>query len=105
VKEILEYVQSFTVIGLVLFGITGISYHMFRDEGWIEAIVGNVWGATVQYPLIVIPVIIGAVFLFRMWGKERAAHGTTSKVPDLFIYALMATGVVFVGRWFMYGTL
>jgi hypothetical protein len=105
VKEFLEYVQSFTVIGLVLFGIGGFSYHLFRDEGWVEAVIGNVWDVGVQYPLITIPVIIAALFLGRMWSQQRLIHGRTSKVPDLFIYALMAAGVVFIGRWFMYGTL
>jgi hypothetical protein len=105
VKEILEYVQSFTVIGLVLFGIGGFSYHLFRDEGWVEAIIGNVWDVGVEYPLITIPVIIAAVFLGKLWSKSRTPMGRTSKVPDLFIYALMAAGVVFIGRWFVYGTL
>ncbi len=100
-----DYVQSFVVIGLLLFGIIGISYHMFRDDGWIEAILGNVWGATISYPLIVIPAIIAAAFFLRMWGQQRAAHGTTSKVPDVLIWILMGFGAVFVGRWFMYGTL
>lgn len=99
-----DYVQSFVVIGLLLFGIVGISYHMFRDEGWIEAILGNVWSAAISYPLIVIPAIIAAGFIIRMWHQQRAAHGTTSKVPDVFIWILMGFGAVFVGRWFMYGT-
>ena len=100
-----DYVQSFVVIGLLLFGIIGISYHMFRDDGWVEAILGNVWGATVSYPLIVIPAILAGAFFVRMWSQQRAAHGTTSKVPDVFIWILMGFGAVFVGRWFMYGTL
>ena len=100
-----DYVQSFVVIGLLLFGIIGISYHMFRDEGWIEAILGNVWGATVSYPLIVIPAIIAGVFFIRMWSQQRAAHGTQSKLPDVFIWILMGFGAVFVFRWFSYGTL
>jgi hypothetical protein len=105
VKEFLEYVQSFTVVGLVLFGIGGFSYHLFRDGGWVEAVIGNVWDVGVQYPLITIPVIIAALFLGRMWSQQRIGHGRVRTVPDLFIYALMAAGVVFIGRWYMYGTL
>ena len=100
-----DYLQSFLVIGLLLFGIIGISYHMFRDDGWVEMILGNVWGATVSYPLIVIPAILAGIFFIRMWGQQRAAHGTQSKLPDVFIWILMGFGLVFVGRWFMYGTL
>lgn len=104
-SQAFNYLQSFGTIILVLFGIGGFSYHFFRDDGWIEAVVGNVWGATVQYPLIAIPVIIGAVFLVKMWNQSRLTHGRTSKVPDYLVYLLMAAGVVFIGRWLLYGTL
>jgi hypothetical protein len=103
VKEFLEYVESFAVIILVLFGITGFSYHLFRDDGWIEAAVGNVWDATLQYPLITLPVIVAAVVLGKTWNQARLAHGHTSKLPDFVIYALMAAGAVFIVRYFWYG--
>ena len=59
-KQFLEYAESFAVIVIVLFGITGISYHLFRDDGWIEAVAGYVWDVSVQYPLIALPVIVAA---------------------------------------------
>jgi len=105
VKQFLEYAESFAVIVLVLFGITGFSYHSFRDNGWIEAAVGNLWDVSVQYPLIALPVIVAAIYLGKLWNQSRIAHGRTSKLPDLFIYALMASGAVFIVRWFWYGTL
>ncbi len=105
VKQFLEYAESFTVIILVLFGITGFSYHLFRDDGWIEAVVGNVWDISVQYPLIVLPVIVAAVVLGKTWNQARLASGHTSKLPDFVIYALMAAGAVFIVRYFWYGTL
>jgi hypothetical protein len=105
VKQFLEYAESFAVIVLVLFGITGFSYHLFRDDGWIEAAVGNLWDVSIQYPLIALPVIVAAVYLGRLWNQSRLAHGRTSKLPDLFIYALMASGAVFIVRFFWYGTL
>ena len=104
-NQTLNYLQSFGTIILVLFGIGGFSYHFFKDDGWIEAVVGNMWGATVQYPLIAIPIIIGAIILGRMWNQSRLMHGSTSKLPDYVVYVLMAAGVVFIGRWFLYGTL
>ena len=104
-KQFLEYVESFAVIAFVLFGITGFSYHLFKDNGWIEAVIGNVWDVSVQYPLIALPVIVAAVFLGRMWNQARISHGRFSKLPDLVIYALMASGAVFIFRYFWYGTL
>ena len=102
-KQYLEYFESFVVVVLVLFGIGGFSYHLFRDNGWIEIVLGNLWGVTVQYPLIMLPVIVGAVVLGKMWNQVRIAHGRATKLPDLVIYALMASGAVFIGRYFWLG--
>jgi hypothetical protein len=103
VKQYLEYFESFVVIVLVLFGIGGFSYHLFRDDGWVETALGNLWGVSIQYPLIALPVIVGAVFLFKTWNAARIAHGRATNLPDLAIYALMASGAVFVGRYFYLG--
>ena len=104
-KQYLEYAESFAVIVLVLFGITGFSYHLFRDEGWIEAALGNVWNVTVQYPLIALPVIVAGVILGKTCNQSRLAHGRTSQLPDFVIYALMAAGAVFIVRYFWFGNL
>jgi len=104
VKQYLEYAESFAVIVLVLFGIGGFSYHLFRDNGWVESLAGNLWDVSVQYPLIALPVIVAAVFLGKRWNDSRIAHGRASKMPDYIIYALMLAGVVFIGRYFWYGS-
>jgi hypothetical protein len=103
VKNYLEWAESIAVITLVLFGIGGFSYHLFRDNGWIEIVLGNLWGVTVQYPLIMLPVIVGAFVLGKTWNQARIAHGRTTRLPDLVIYALMASGVVFIVRYFWLG--
>lgn len=103
-KQIFDYLQSFAVIGLVLAGIGGLSYHMFKEDGWVESALGDIWDMGVQYPLIAIPVIIGAIVFGNMWRHDRLAKGRHSKLPDLFIYVLMAAGVVFIGRLFLLGT-
>jgi hypothetical protein len=105
VNQTLTYLQSFGTIILVLFGIGGLSYHCFKDDGWVESALGNLWSATFQYPLIAVPVIIAAIFLGKMWNESRLTQGSTSKLPDLVIYAFMIAGVVFIGRWILYGTL
>ena len=103
-KQYLEYAESFAVITLILFGIGGISYHLFRDGGWVEMLAGNLWDVSIQYPLIALPVIVAAVFLGKMWNEARITHGRASKLPDFIIYALMLAGAIFVGRFFWYGT-
>lgn len=102
-KQYLEWAESVAVIILVLFGIGGFSYHLFRDDGWIETMLGNLWGVSIQYPLIALPVIVGAIYLGKSWNQARIAHGRSTKLPDLVIYLLMASGAVFIGRYFWLG--
>jgi len=104
VKQYLEYLESFVVIALVLFAIGGISYHLFRDNGWVETLAGNLWDVSIQYPLIALPVIVAAVFLGRKWNEARIMHGRATQLPDYFIYVLMAAGLVFIGRYLWYGS-
>jgi hypothetical protein len=102
-KDTLTNLSSIGTIVLMLFGIGGFSYHLFKDDGWLESAVGNLWNVSVSYPLIALPVIVAAVFFFRIWNANRSAHGTTSKLPNVVIYAVMGAGVVFIVRYFMYG--
>lgn len=78
---------------------------MFRDDGWLEMIFGNIFELQVQYPLIAIPVTFAAIFLIRMWRENRLAKGRLRELPDIFIYFLMALGVYFLGYMYIYGRL
>jgi len=105
VKQIFEYVQSFTVIGLVLAGIGGVMYNMFKEDGWLGMILGKVWSAQMEHPAVAIPVTIGVVFIGKMWYDHNRAKGHTSKFPDVMIYIIMAAGVYFLWKFFSQGSL
>lgn len=104
-KQVLEYLESFAVIGLVLAGIGGISYYMFKEDGWIESAVGNIWEVQVQYPLIAIPVTVAAIVLGIMWRDNNITRGRYTKLPDIIIYGLMAAGVYFIGYYASHGSI
>jgi hypothetical protein len=104
-KAILEYIESFVTVMLVLAGIGGLSFYLFRDDGWLEMIFGDIFALHVQYPLIAIPVTFGAIILIRMWRENRLAHGRLHHLPNIFIYTLMAMGVYFIGYFYINGTL
>ncbi len=104
-KQILEYIESFATVILVLAGIGGISFHIFRDDGWLEMAFGNIFELHIQYPLIAIPVTFAAIILIRMWRENRLAHGRLKQLPNIFIYTLMATGVYFIGYFWINGRL
>lgn len=104
-KRTFEFLLSLTVVVLVLAAMLGMSYHAFRDNGWLEGLTGKIWSLEIQYPVIAIPATIGAILLFRMWRHQRLARGRHSRLPDIVIYALMAVGVYFLVRFGLYGSL
>lgn len=104
-KQIVGFLESFIIIGLVLAGIAGISFNLFRDDGWIEGALGNILDINVQYPLIAIPVTIGAVVMFRLWSRDRVIHGKTSRLPNLVLYSLVIAGAYYIGRYAITGGL
>ena len=103
-KQVFEYLQSFTTIGLILSGLAGLSYHLFRDDGWIEKGLGKAWDFGIQYPLMAIPVVVGAVILGNLWRHDTLTKGRRRRFPDLIIYCLMAFGAYFIGHYIVTGT-
>ena len=103
-KQLREIVESFVAIALVSAGIAGIAYHLFRPDGWVETMAGELWELHVRYPLVAIPATILAVALGKWWHDNRRAHGRQSKVPDFFVYALIGCGIYFIGHYAIYGT-
>ena len=99
-KQIFDYIQSFTVIGLVIAGIGGVAYNMFKENGWLVTILGGVWSAQVQHPAIAIPVTIAVVVVGKLWFDYNRATGHTSKLPDVLIYVVMGAGVYFIWQFF-----
>ena len=103
-KQILDYVTSFITIGLVIAGLGGVSYNMFREGGWLGTLFNKFVDVQVDNPVFAIPVTIGAVFLGKMWYDHQIAKGHTSKMPDVFIYVIMAAGAFYLWRFFSTGS-
>lgn len=104
-KRVFDYVQSFVVIALILAGLGGISYHMFRRDGWLSTALGAFWDIQIANPVIAIPVTLAVAFLGKMWLDHNRAKGHTSKLPNVLIYIIMAAGVYFLWQFFNQGGL
>ena len=104
-KQILIYVQSFVVIVLILSGISGVSYHMFKEGGWLGKILGAFWDVQTGNPVVAIPVTIAVLFIGKMWYDHNRAKGHTSRAPDVLIYIVMAAGAYFLFRLATEGSL
>ena len=104
-KRLVEFLESFVVVGLVLAGVGGIAYHLFREQGWIEGWLGSVWKLELRLLVLVLILVVIGVVVFKVWRGGKAIHGRTSIIPNLFLYALMGAGVYFVGRYAITGAL
>ena len=93
------------IVCLVVTGIGGISYHLFRKDGWLGSMLGTLWNAQIQYAMVVIPVAISAIVMLRLWSRGRVIHGRMNRLPDFIIYALIAIGAYFIGRYLTTGAL
>jgi len=96
VKQVFEYVNSFVTIALVLAGIGGFAYNLFKDGGWLGLALGKFWDVNLRYPVIAIPVTIAVVIIGKLWYDHSRAKGHTSRLPDVLIYVIMAAGVYFI---------
>ena len=102
-KQILEYISSFVTIGLIIAGLGGIAYHMFRENGWLSTALGRLWDAQFESPIIAIPATLAALFFGKMWYDHQREKGHTSKLPNVLIYVIMAAGAYFVFQFFNQG--
>ena len=104
-RQVLEYVNTFITITLILAGIGGVSYHMFKDNGWLGMILGKVWDIQMSNPVIAIPVTLAILFVGKLWYDHNRAKGHTSKLPNILIYIIMAAGAYFLFQLATQGTL
>lgn len=98
-KSLLTTIGTLFVGALILLGIGGIFYHLFRDGGWFSQGLGALWRAQYQAPVITIILIIAAIFVFRtLYTSQQIGGKRDSKIPDFVLFAFIATGIFFLGR-------
>lgn len=96
--------ESLVTLILVLVAITGISYHAFRDGGWVAQGFGKISDAYINYPLMAAAVTFATIWGIRSW-HNRKLRGARHKYYDYLIYALMAVGIYFIGHYIIRGEL
>ena len=105
-KLIRDFLESFVIVVLVIAGIGGILYHVFRQAGWGTVIVDRALELYFLHPTPMISATIVAIVAGVFWHERRAATGKyNKKFPTYVLYVLMAVGVYFIGRYAIRGTL
>lgn len=84
---------------LMMCGIAGLSWEIFRDDGWGGKLLGATWQATISKPMVMLPVLIGAVGIYVLATRGRLTVGKGHPFSDAIVYVLMALGLYFIFRW------
>jgi hypothetical protein len=96
--KLLTILGALLVGALVLLGIGGITYHLFRDGGWIAKGLGALWEAQYQAPIMTLILIIAGIFVFKTLHSAQIGGKRNSRIPDFVLFAFIAVGIFFLGR-------
>ena len=92
-KNIFSTLGSFLIGGLILLGIGGMAYHLFRDEGLISQGLGALWKAQYQAPLMTIILIIAGILYSGRFIPHRSV--ANAKARFLILSCLLLSPPVF----------
>lgn len=95
---LLTTLGSLLIGALVLLGIGGMAYHLFRDDGLIAQGMGALWEAHYQAPVMTVILIIAAIFLIKKLHLAQIGGKRQSGIPDFVLFAFIAIGIFFLGR-------
>lgn len=95
----IEDIGAIALVGLVVLGIGGIVYRLFKPEGWGSSLLSYLWDKS---PWLV---WLGAFSIAALTLAGRHAMGARGGSGNLFTYLLMAAGVFFLFRLVITGTL
>jgi len=89
-------------MGLMLIGIVGLAYELFRDDGLFSKIMSKLFesGST----MLLIPVIIFAIWLLNRWFSSPN-KSETKKSGDYPMYVMMAVGAYYLFKIITSGSL
>lgn len=104
-KALFTLLGSLLVGGLVLLGIGGGAYHLFRENGLLSQGMGALWDAHYEAPVMTIILVVAAFFVFKTLHSAQIGGKRESKIPDFVLFAFIAVGIFFFGRWLTTGSI
>ena len=99
--RLLRDIGYFIILCLMVVGVGGILYHTIGAGGWIERLLGDMFGLG---PTTAIAILVGVVFagwLIRRW---LIASQRNALFNDFLMYGMVALGLLFLGRWLIGGS-
>lgn len=87
-------------MALMLVGIFGITFELFREHGWLSTLLGSVVNSAGTM-LIMMGALIGLWLLNRWLSSPRKSE--FKRIGDLPMYMMMAAGIYYLYRLFTSG--
>jgi len=97
-KSLLNTLGSVLVGALIMLGIGGTAYHLFRENGLLSQGLGALWSAHYEAPVMVVVLILAAFFVVKALRGAQVGNRRESRIPDFILFAFIATGIFFLGR-------
>lgn len=92
--NLIDTILSTTKIIVMLIGIVGIAFEVFKEDGLLQAALGKIFDSATN---MVITVIIGGMLYFiNNW--ITASDGNASKKGDLPMYLMLIAGAYYCYR-------
>lgn len=100
-KNVLQEIMAFVSFTLILIGIGGVSFELFKDNGLLERFLDIVWETETRQPLLMIPTAGGALVLTSVFLRGGLTPGKHGKgiFANTMILLCMACGAYYAYQW------
>lgn len=99
-ESLLSSILAVLRMGLMLVGIFGITFELFRKNGWLSKLLDGIIDSTASMLLIVVALL--GLWLLNRW-LSSPNKSETKRVGDIPMYAMMAAGAFYIYRLFTSG--
>ena len=81
-RALFNLLGTLLVGGLILLGIGGVAYHLFRENGWLSQGLGALWEAHYEAPFMTLTLLIAGFLVFKALHTAQVGNTRESKIPD-----------------------
>ena len=99
-KEGFRTIESAIFLALIVIGVTGLSWSIFEPDGVLSKVIGGMWDAESQHPILIVPTVIGSYFAIRAFLNGGLVPGKGALPAQLVVYLMVAVGIYYSYKWF-----
>ena len=101
-KESFQLILSLIYVAFVIAGISGISYSLFRPEGWVSNWLGSVWSMEMHFLVMAVPIFIISIVVVKKWLNGLFASSKGDTLVNILMGILLLAGIYFSGKYFFF---